>query len=112
MKNLITLLTILSFSSTIAFASNTPATKSVTVDQLEIFTTTNFETASETLDFTTNTDIAVIQIYNAEGTMEFQLPVMTNNVQLNKNLFETGEYKLGFVLEGDSNVHLTRITVK
>ena len=44
--------------------------------------------------------------------MEFQLPVMSNNVQINKNLFGQGQYKLGFILEGQSEIHFTDVTIK
>ena len=62
--------------------------------------------------FNTNDDISVVQIFDGEGELIFQLPVMSDNVQIKKNLFDSGEYKLGFVLEGETEVHLTDVTIR
>lgn len=119
MKNLITTLSIIFFSASFAFATGTPAaiisTDAIEVTSVEsnsIFTAADFNTANENLEFTTISDIAVIQIFNAEGEMEFVLPVQSNIVKINKNLLDTGVSKLGFVLQGQSNVHFTQVTVK
>jgi len=57
-------------------------------------------------------DISVIQIYDGQGNLEFQLPVMSNMVQINKNLLADGQQKLGFVMDGVNEVHFTQVTVK
>ena len=107
MKNLITLITVLTITVSSVFASTTPKVlistddiEVVTVDKLDIFTSSFFNTESNVLVFDTNDDISVVQIFNDKGEMEFQLPVMSNNVQIRKNLFDTGSYKLGFVIDG------------
>ena len=64
------------------------------------------------MSFTTNENISVIQIFNANGELEFQLPVMSDDVKINKNLFGQGDYKLGFVLEGQSELHTTHVSIK
>jgi len=38
--------------------------------------------------------------------------VMSDNVKINKNLFDQGTYKLGFILQGESHLHTTQVTVK
>ena len=118
MKTLITILTALTLTVT-AFATTTPevlissdAVEVVTVESLEIFTASSFDSSTENLIFDTKKNISVVQIFNSEGEMEFQLPVMSDNVQINKNLFGSGTYKLGFILEGQSEVHLTDVTIK
>lgn len=119
MKNLISILTILAITFSTAFASTTPEViisapevEVTNVNDLDFFTNASFDTSSDNLTFDTTEEMSVVQIINAEGTMEFQLPVMSNNVQINKNLFSTGTYKLGFVLEGQSEVHFTQVTIK
>ncbi len=102
-----------------AFATATPeviisteTVEVVTVETLDFFSAAEFDTATQNLAFTTTQNISVVQIFNAEGNMEFQLPVMSNNVQINKNLFGEGNYKLGFLLEGQTEVHFTQVTIK
>ena len=119
MKNLITIITVLTITFTSAFATTTPETlisstdvEVVSVGNLDIFASAEFDAASDNLSFTTNDDISVIQIFDADGNMEFQLPVMSNNVKINKNLFNDGVSKVGFILEGNSQVHFTTVTVK
>ena len=119
MKNLIAIITVLTITFTSALATTTPETlistdavEVVTVDNLDIFSSANFDEESENLSFTTNENISVIQIFDAEGNLEFQLPVMSNNVKINKNLFNLGMSKVGFILEGDSQAHFTTVTVK
>ena len=119
MKNLITLVAVLTITVSSVFASTTPTVlistddiEVVTVDKLDIFTSSFFNTESNVLVFDTHDEISVIQIFNDNGEMEFQLPVMSSNVQIRKNLFDTGNYKLGFVIEGDTEVHFTDVTIK
>ncbi len=119
MKNLITILAALTITFSTAFATATPeviisteTVEVVTVETLDFFSAAEFDTATQNLAFTTTQNISVVQIFNAEGNMEFQLPVMSNNVQINKNLFGEGNYKLGFLLEGQTEVHFTQVTIK
>ena len=119
MKNLITILAALTISFTSVFATTTPETlisnetiEVISIEGLEIFNSAEFDAETENLSFTTNEDISVIQIFSAEGELEFQLPVMSDNVKINKNLFDQGTYKLGFILQGESHLHTTQVTVK
>ncbi len=119
MKNLITIIAALTLTVSTAFATTTPknliSTESVVVvsiGQLHFFTSAEFNAETENLSFTTSDEITMIQIFNAEGQLEFQLPVMSDNVKINKNLFGQGEYKLGFILEGETQLHTTQVTIK
>ncbi len=119
MKNLITIIAVLTITFTSAFATTTPETlisnadvEVVTVGNLDIFSSADFDAASDNLSFTTNDDISVIQIFDADGNMEFTLPVMSNNVKINKNLFNQGVSKVGFIIQGQNQVHFTTVTVK
>ena len=88
------------------------AVEVITVESLEIFTDAGFNSDTENLVFVTKENMTVVQIFNSEGVLEFQLPVMSNNVQINKNLFGPGKYKVAFLLDGASKVHFTQVTVK
>ena len=119
MKNLITLIAALTITVSSVFATTTPevlisspTVEVVTVADLDIFSGSSFDAESENLIFDTHNEISVVQIFNSNGDMEFQLPVMSNNVQINKNLFDTGVYKLGFVIQGQTEVQFTDVTIK
>lgn len=111
MKNLITIIAISLLTFTAASANNNPESAKVTVENLEIFASSDFDSATEMLEFTTVESMAAVQIFDAAGEMTFILPVMSDNVQINKNLFEQGTYKLGFILEGQSSVHFSTVTI-
>jgi len=119
MKNLITIITVLTITFTSAFATTTPETivstdevEVITVGTSHIFSFADFDAATDNLIFITNEVISVIQIFDANGNLEFSLPVVSNSVKINKNLFEVGHYELGFILEGQSQMHSTTVTVK
>jgi len=81
-------------------------------EDVAFFKTAVFNDETETLAFSTTQDISVVQIFNEMGELEFQLPVMSNNVQMNKNLFGKGKFKLAFVLKGMSQVYFTKVIIK
>ena len=119
MKNLVNIIAALLITMTSVFATSNPVTLIstdevvvVTIGELEIFTYAEFNASTENLSFTTLDNISTIQIFNADGQLEFQLPVMSNKVKINKNLFDQGSYQLGFILEGQSQLHTTLVTVK
>jgi len=85
---------------------------SVYSDGAELFESVTFDYESETLEFTTISDISVILILDNEGNLEFQLPVMSKIVRLNKNLFSEGDYQIGFIMKGQRSIHYTDITIK
>jgi len=119
MKNLL-LTSIFGLFATLALATNNPAsvimnTNLVSVSTEEtkiIFTSSNYDTQNENFEFTTDEDITNIQIYNASGEIEFNLPVNSNSVKINKNLFGLGEFKLGFRMKGHTDIYFSKVTIK
>lgn len=121
MKNLIlNLLFALSLSS-ISFANNDPAkvilleSQDVVLslsnaDQINIFTT--IDSNSNTIDFASNDEINFVQIFDEEGELQFQLMVDSKKVHLGKSLFKSGNYKLGFLIKGQSDVYFSDLEVK
>ena len=86
---------------------------SVSIDDNE---TSTFVSASMTSDnnkfeFKTNKEIQFVQIFDNNGLISFQLTVDSKKVRINKNLFDKGEYKLGFKVEGDDMLHLSLIHI-
>lgn len=108
MKNFITLLVLTAFTITTAMATSTP---SVEIENKKIFTSADYNFASETFEFETKSEISVVQVYDIEGEIIFQLPVMSNHLKIKKNIFEEGEYQLGFVLEGETTVNFTKVHI-
>jgi hypothetical protein len=91
------------------------ATVEVTIDDAlsDLFNIAEYNTIQNCLEFSVNTNISFIQIFNAEGALEFQLPVLSNKVKISKNIFPTsGEYKLGFMIDGQENVQFSEVTIK
>ena len=119
MKMLTILFAAMTLTANLAIANSNPKalinTESVDVlmqAEIDFVSTANYDTVSDNLSFSTTENISVVQIFNADGELEFQLPVMSNNLKINKNLFSTGTSKLGFVLEGESELHFTEVTIK
>ena len=81
-------------------------------EKFDFFTTTGYDQETDNLTFTTADEISFIQIMNVFGDLEFQLPVMSKNVKINKNLFGEGKFKLGFIIEGKEEMVFTDVTVK
>ncbi len=118
MKTIITTALIIGMALNL-FAGITPESKIINTEKVTVFAQTDglFESAtydevSELMRFITKSDISVIQIMNADGELEFQLPVMTNDVQLNTNLFGSGEFKIGFVMQGENQVYYSKVNIK
>lgn len=119
MKLLVTLITALFLNLTLIAEGITPEVlisnedvEVIAIAGLDFFQSSTYNTESENLTFSTTTSISVVKIYNLDGDLEFQLPVMSNHVQINKNLFGAGRYKLGFLLEGQNKIHFAHVTVR
>ncbi len=119
MKAIITTALIIGMAFTSLSAGITPESRIINTEKVTVFTqieglfeSATYDEVSDMMRFITKSDISVIQIMNASGELEFQLPVMTNDVQLNTNLFGTGEFKIGFVMQGENQVYYTKVNIK
>ena len=56
-------------------------------------------------------EIKYIQIFTVNGTLKYQLPVMSNKLRISKKLFNKGEYRLGFIMEGNKSIEFTGVKV-
>ncbi len=93
-------------------ATTTVEIVAVSIEGHALFQSANYNITEENIEFTTVTDVDLIQIFNAEGNLEFQLPVMSNQVSISKALFSQGESKLGFIMAGKPEVFMTTVNIK
>jgi hypothetical protein len=123
MKNLILIPTIVLALTASLLANNeinypvamlTTSTTTVSVEKSEkkIFMSVEMTKDQNSLKFKTYKNIAFVQVYSEDGRIEFQLPVEATNVRLKKNLFETGKYKLGFKIKGETELHFAEVELK
>ena len=89
--------------------------KTVTVTTSEVdsklFVSAEFNEQQKRFEFNTGKEVNFVQIYNAEGQMEMQLPAMSKSIKLGMSLFEKGDYKLGFIVKGTSRIQFTNVTI-
>ena len=124
MKNLILIIaTVLSFT-TASFASNIGdgslaivKTASVTLTledegQKEFIVSSVFEAENDNIAMVFGSDVAMIQVFNKEGELEMMFPVGSKEVNLGMSLFSEGNYKMGFTVEGVSEVQYTNLQIK
>jgi len=119
MKTIITIFTAIILSTTLATASTAPKLivsdseiEIVTGSLESLFVDADFNAETQNLSFQTKSEMTYVQIMNSEGVLEFQLPVNSNSLKINKNLFSEGNYKLGFIFKGDKETHFTNVQIK
>jgi len=81
-------------------------------DQTNIFSTVSYNESEGNIEFVTKDDISFVQVFNASGELEFQLMVDSNQVKIGNSLFEQGDYKLGFLIEGKMDIQFADVTIK
>ena len=75
------------------------------------FSPAYFNEETNSLHFESKHSIKFIEITNAEGELEYKLPIMSNKVRLSKGMFEKGDYKLEFDLKNNSEALVTYVTI-
>ena len=124
MKNLFLILaTVISFS-TLSFASNIgdgslAIVKSERVElslesegQKEFILSSSFNIEEENISMNFVSEVSTVQIFNKEGELEMMFPIGSTKVNLGMSLFEDGDYRMGFVVEGMDDIQFTNLTVK
>jgi len=66
---------------------------------------------SEGLNYKTSEIVDAIRILNVENKIIYHLPIGTNDISINKSLFEKGIYTLYF-MKGDETIETSIIVVK
>jgi len=124
MKNLILIIaTVLSFT-TASFASNIgdgtlaivkTAAVEMTLEnegQKEFILSSVFEAENDNIAMVFDADVSMIQVFNTDGELEMMFPVGSTEVNLGMSLFTEGSYKMGFTVDGISDVQYTNLKVK
>jgi len=90
------------------------AAVTITVDNAsqELFESATISADKNNVDFIAKENISFVQIYDANGKIEFQLPVESNKIRINKNLFAKGNYKLGFKVRGVDELYIAKVNLK
>jgi hypothetical protein len=124
MKNCISTLVLSVVAITLSTAAINPivnatlisnASVEVSIDDAlsDLFITAEYDDVQSYFEFSVQKNISFIQIFDNDGQLHFQLPVLSNNVKISKNLFRaSGEYKLGFMIDGIENVQFSTVTIK
>ena len=124
MKNLFLILaTVISFT-TAATASNIgdgtlAIVKSERVEltlesegQKEFILASSFNMEDENVAMTFTAEVSMVQIFNTDGELEMMFPIGSTKVNLGLSLFEDGDYRMGFMVDGMDDVQFTNLTVK
>ena len=93
-------------------ATATVEIAAVSIEGQDLFESASYDAVEENIEFTTVENVDMIQIFNAEGNLEFQLPVMSNQVSISRALFSLGESQLGFIMSGKAEVFMTSVNMK
>lgn len=83
-----------------------------TTEESKLFYSIAFNKSTDNLEYLSIKNIDVIQIFNSDDEMEFILPVLSKKVVINKNLFGKGQFKIGFLISGHSELYYSRIVIK
>ncbi len=78
---------------------------------MDLFHSVTFDNTNNALSLTTTEEITVLQIFNSVGKMLYQLPVLSNQMVISQDFLEKGNYKLGFVLKNNTQVHFTTVSI-
>ena len=80
--------------------------------QKDIFKLASYDANSNSFNFITHDKIESVQIYGSNGILQFQLPVNSSKVRIDLKLFEQGDNKLGFIIQGHKMIEYTGVKVK
>jgi len=71
----------------------------------------NYDQNSDNLVFDMESEVSFVQIFDDSNELIFQLPVMSSKLSIGTSLFETGQYKLGFMLNGNDDIIFTEVLI-
>ena len=77
----------------------------------KFFLKAEFDEAEEEIKFLTREYTTQIRVYNEIESMVYLLPIGSDRVRIGKSLFERGEYKFVFDIEGDRRMFTSKVEV-
>lgn len=121
MKNLILLLFVLTLSFNMSFANVTPVLALISsssielsvnhISQKDFFRVSIYDETKEALEFVTADIMNYVQIFDEDGQLKYQLPVMSNKLRISTKIFKTGSYRIGFITKENTTIQYTNLTV-
>lgn len=124
MKNLLLTITAILGLSAVSFSSNIVDGSLMIVEsskievtlenegQKEFIISSVYKAEDNTIAMVFESDVEMIQIFNIEGELEMMFPVDSADVNLGMSLFEKGAYRMGFTVNGISEVQFTKLQVR
>lgn len=77
----------------------------------KFFLKAEFDETEEEIKFLTREYTTQIRVYNEIESMVYLLPIGSDRVRIGKSLFERGEYKFVFDIEGDRRMFTSKVEV-
>ncbi len=71
-----------------------------------------FNSESEKLNLKTLINVEFIQLIDAQGNLEFQMPIMSDNIHLSLREFDPGLYQLNLLFSGEDTYQSSELTIK
>jgi hypothetical protein len=112
MKNLILTIAFFSFTVVSAFANNNPT--NVIIEEIsfemnkeemtQYDINVSYDLQQGSLSIATGKSIQFVQVLDADGNLEYQLPLFSDNLVLDLDDFAQGEYQVNFLFENDQIV--------
>lgn len=82
-----------------------------TDEDFRFFLKAEFDKTEEEIKFLTRESTTQIRIYNELDAMVYLLPVGSDRVRIGKSLFDKGNYKFIFDIEGDRQMYTSKLKV-
>ncbi len=77
----------------------------------DFIVSSTFNLDDNNIDIQFSTAINLIQVFDLEGELISIIPIDSNDVRMGLSLFEEGNYKLGFLIEGVSEIQYADISI-
>lgn len=80
-------------------------------DDFRFFLKAEFDEQEQEIKFLTREATTQIRVYNQIDAMVYLLPIGSDRVRIGKSLFERGDYKFIFDIEGDRRMYTSSLRV-
>ncbi len=80
-------------------------------EDFRFFLKAEFDEKEQEIKFLTKESTTQIRIYNELDAMVYLLPIDSDRVRIGKSLFDKGDYKFIFDIEGDRRMFTSRLKV-
>lgn len=81
------------------------------ISQKDFFRVSIYDETKEALEFVTADIMNYVQIFDEDGQLKYQLPVMSNKLRISTKIFKTGSYRIGFITKENTTIQYTNLTV-